>query len=81
MIYLVIEQYKRHGGMINYQAFTNRDDAISYMYELAGEDDADWEQLDKESEYHFPSWKSLDPIHSNTYECDFLIMKEINLKD
>tara|TARA_R110002020_G_scaffold445969_1_gene658094 strand:- start:920 stop:1165 length:246 start_codon:yes stop_codon:yes gene_type:complete len=78
-IYLVIEQGARHGSTTQYRAFHKKEDAIAYMYELAGEDNADWDQLDEESEFYFPSWKSLDSIHSNTYECDFLIMKEIDL--
>ena len=78
-IYLVVEELTRHWSGTNYRAFNKKEDAIAYMYKLVKEDPGEWVQLDKESECCFPRWRSAEPIHSNTYECDFLILKEIDL--
>ena len=58
-------------------SFETLKDAITFCEKEANED-PEWIRCPEDSSgFFFPAWKSVTPIHSNTYEHEFMKIKEV----
>ena len=78
IIYVVIEQLERYWQPTNRIAFKRLEDAIAHCEKIASEEDSGWvRNTGFDDDFGFPSWKSSEPIHSNTYAYEFMTIKEV----
>ena len=76
-IYVVVQQLQRYCMSNEITAFETLKDAITFCEKEANED-PEWIRCPEDSSgFFFPAWKSVTPIHSNSYEHEFMKIKEV----